>query len=160
MDGPALHPDVAPLGFLLGSWMGEGKGFYSTIEAFEYGEEIRVSHVGKPYLAYTQRTWSLDDGRPLHAESGFWRMAGPTRVELVVAHPNGHGEVAEGELHGQVISLASIGILSTSTAKSVVELERDLRVDGETLTYELRMAAVEQSLDGHLRAELRLGATH
>src|SRR5947208_5331356 len=83
VDGPALHPDVTPLGFLLGSWMGEGKGFYSTIEAFEYGEEIRVSHVGKPYLAYTQRTWSLDDGRPLHAESGFWRMAGPTSVELV-----------------------------------------------------------------------------
>jgi THAP4-like, heme-binding beta-barrel domain len=100
VEGPALHPDVAPLSFLLGSWMGEGKGFYSTIEPFEYGEEIRVWHVGKPVLPYAQRTWSLEDGRPLHAETGFWRMGGEDRVELVVAHPNGHAEVAEGTLHG------------------------------------------------------------
>src|SRR5437763_4833386 len=140
--------------------MGEGKGFYSTIAPFEYGEEVRISHVGKPFLAYSQRTWALDDGRPLHSEVGFWRMAGPSRVELVIAHPNGHAEVGEGDLDRTAISLASTGILSTSTAKSVVGIERDLRVDGETLTYELRMAAVGQALDGHLRAELRLGATH
>ena len=160
MDGPPLHPDVAPLGFLLGSWMGEGKGFYSTIEPFEYGEEIRVWHLGKPYLAYTQRTRALDDGRPLHGETGFWRMAGPGRVELVCAHPNGHAEVSEGDLDGASISLASTVIVSTSTAKALTKIERDLRVDGETLTYDLRMAAVGQPLDGHLRAELRLGATH
>ena len=160
MDGPPLHPEVAPLGFLLGSWMGEGKGFYTTIEPFEYGEEIRISHVGKPYLAYNQRSWALDDGRPLHGEMGFWRMAGATRVELVLAHPNGHAEVAEGELEGSSFSLASMGVVHTSTAKSVLALERDVRVDRETLTYDLRMAAVGQPLEGHLRAELRLGATH
>ena len=160
MDGPPLHPDVAALGFLLGSWMGEGKGFYTTIEPFEYGEEIRVSHVGKPYLAYSQRTWALDDGRPLHAETGFWRMGGPALVQLIVAHPNGHAEVAEGALEGSSFALTSTGIVQTSTAKSVLALERDVRVDGETLTYDLRMAAVGQPLEGHLRAELRLGATH
>ena len=100
MSGPELHPDVAPLGFLLGSWLGEGAGYYSTIEDFTYGEEVRVSHVGKPFLAYTQRTWSLDDGRPLHSESGFWRLSGGTRVELVIAHPSGIVEVEEGELSG------------------------------------------------------------
>ena len=160
MDGPALHPDVAPLGFLLGSWMGEGKGFYSTVAPFEYGEEIRVWHIGKPVLAFTQRTWSLDDGRPLHGEAGFWRMAGPGSVELVVAHPNGHAEVAEGRLEGTSISVASISLTRTSTAKQVDAIERDIRVDGEIMTYELRMAAVGQPLDGHLQAELRLGATH
>jgi hypothetical protein len=160
MEGPALHHDIRPLGFLLGSWMGEGKGFYTTIDSFSYGEEIRLWHVGKPYLAYTQRTWALDDGRPLHGESGFWRMAGDDRVELVVAHPNGHVEVAEGELRGTAMSLTSTAVVSTSTAKQVDEVERDLRVDGETLTYELRMAAVGQALEGHLRAELRLGSTH
>jgi hypothetical protein len=140
--------------------MGEGKGFYTTIEPFEFGEEIRVSHVGKPFLAYTQRTWALDDGRPLHSESGFWRTAGPGRVQLVVAHPNGHAEVAEGDLEGSAISLTSTTIASTSTAKRVDRIERDLQVVSETLTYELRMAAVGQPLEGHLRAELRLGATH
>jgi hypothetical protein len=160
VEGPALHPDVAPLGFLLGSWMGEGKGFYSTIEAFEYGEEIRVWHVGKPVLPYNQRTWSLDDGRPLHSESGFWRMAGAGRVELVVAHPNGHAEVAEGTLSGTSISTASISMARTSTAKQVDAIERDVRVDRDVMTYELRMAAMGRALDGHLQAELRLGATH
>ena len=160
MDGPALHPDVAPLGFLLGSWMGEGKGFYSTISPFEYGEEIRVWHVGKPFLAFTQRTWSLDDGRPLHGEAGFWRMAGPQRVELVIAHPNGHAEVAEGPLEGTSISTVSVSITQTTTAKPVDAIERDIRVDGEDMTYELRMAAMGRPLDGHLQAELRLGATH
>jgi hypothetical protein len=160
MDGPPLHPDVAAIGFLLGSWMGEGKGFYNTIEPFEYGEEIRISHVGKPYLSYTQRAWGLDDGQPMHGEVGFWRMAGPTRVQLIVAHPNGHAEAAEGDLEGSAISLASTGIVSASTAKQVLSIERDVRLDGGTLTYDLRMAAVGQPLDGHLRAELRLGATH
>jgi hypothetical protein len=160
VDGPALHPDVAPLGFLLGSWMGEGKGFYPTISPFEYGEEIRISHVGKPFLAYTQRTWALDDGRPLHGETGFWRMAGSGRVELVVAHPNGHAEVAEGRLAGTSISVVSIGMQHTSTAKPVDAIERDINVDGEVMTYSLRMAAMGEALDGHLEAELRLGATH
>jgi hypothetical protein len=160
VEGPALHSDVAALGFLLGSWMGEGKGFYSTIEPFEYGEEIRVWHVGKPLLAYTQRTWSLDDGRPLHGESGYWRTAGAGRVELVVAHPNGHAEIAEGTLEGKSISVASVSMARTSTAKQVDVIERDLNVVGEVLTYELRMAAMGRALEGHLQAELRLGATH
>lgn len=159
MEGPPLHPDVAPLGFLLGSWMGEGKGFYSTISPFEYGEEIRVWHVGKPVLNYTQRTWSLDDGRPLHAEMGFWRI-GDDRVELVVAHPNGHSEVADGRLEGTSISTVSTSIAHTPTAKQVDAIERDVRVDGEVMTYELRMAAMGKPLDGHLLAELRRGATH
>jgi len=158
VDGPALHPDIAPLGFLLGSWMGEGKGFYSTIEAFEYGEEIRVWHVGKPFLAYTQRTWALDDGRPLHGETGFWRMGGGRRVEVVVAHPNGHAEVAEGTVDGTSISVVSISMARTATAKQVDAIERDIHVVGESMTYELRMAAMGKPLDGHLHAELRLGA--
>jgi len=160
MEGPALHPDVAPLGFLLGSWMGEGKGFYSTIEPFEYGEELRVWHVGKPFLAFTQRTWSLDDGRPLHGEMGFWRLAGGFRVELVVAHQNGHAEVAEGGLEGRSVSVKSISMTPTPTAKQVDSLERDIKVDGEVMSYELRMAALGRPLEGHLLAELRLGATH
>jgi hypothetical protein len=87
-------------------------------------------------------------------------MSGPDRVELVIAHPTGHAEIAEGTLTGTSIALVSTGVIATSTAKSVTDLERDIVVDGERLTYELRMAAVGEELAGHLQAELRLGATH
>ena len=68
-----MHPDLAPVEFLLGTWEGAGKGVYSTIEPFTYNEEIRFTHVGRPFLVYSQRTWN-DDGQPMHAETGFWRF--------------------------------------------------------------------------------------
>jgi len=154
MSGPELHPDVAPLSFLLGSWIGEGAGQYATIEDFSYGEEVRISHVGKPFLAYTQRTWSLDDGRPLHAESGFWRLTGRTRVELVIAHPTGVVEVEEGELSGTSIALATTATAKTGSAKDVEQLTREVRVLHDELLYHLQMAAVGQPLQPHLTARL------
>ena len=154
MSRPELHPDVAPLGFLLGSWLGEGAGYYPTIQDFAYGEEIRVSHVGKPFLAYTQRTWSLDDGRPLHAESGFWRLTGGARVELVLAHPTGVVEVEEGELSGTSIALATVAVARTGSAKNIERMTRDVRVEHDELAYDLQMAAVGQSLQPHLNARL------
>jgi hypothetical protein len=154
MGAPELHPDIAPLSFLLGSWIGEGNGNYATIEDFEYGEEVRLSHIGKPYLAYTQRAWSLDDGRPLHGETGFWRLAGGSRVELVVAHPSGIVEVAEGELTGTSIALTTTATAKSASAKDVGQVTRDVRVVGDTLTYDLCMAAVGQPLQRHLAARL------
>jgi THAP4-like, heme-binding beta-barrel domain len=87
-------------------------------------------------------------------------MAGGDRVELVIAHPNGHAEVAEGTLAGTSLSLASTAIIHTATAKQVDAIEREVNVAGEVMTYSLRMAAMGEPLDGHLEAELRLGATH
>ncbi len=56
-DGePPLHPDLEPVAWLLGSWRGEGAGSFPTIQSFRYGEELRFWHVGKPFLAFAQRT--------------------------------------------------------------------------------------------------------
>lgn len=147
---------IEPLAFLVGTWRGEGKGEYPTIQPFAYGEEVAfVQPAGKPFLAYTQRTWSLDDGRPLHAECGYWRLAGPDRVELVLAHPTGVVEVEEGSLAGDgTITLAATSVATTATAKQVSRLERDIRVTGDVLQYVLRMAAVGQPLQHHLAATL------
>ena len=114
--------------------------------------------MGKPFLAYTQRTWALDDGRPLHGESGYWRTAGPSRVEVVLAHPTGVVEVEEGDLDDTTLTLATTAVVRTATAKLVERLERDVRVNGDVLTYEVRMAAVGQPLQHHLAAELQRGA--
>ncbi len=151
---PDLHPDVAPLGFLLGTWIGEGEGTYPTVAPFRYGEEIKVWHVGKPFLSYAQRTWALDDGRPLHGEAGYWRLKPQDRVELVLAHPSGQVEIEEGMVSGTRIELSSTLVGRTSTAKEVTALARQLTVRGHALSYTVDMAAMGQPLQPHLRAGL------
>jgi len=150
-----LHPDVAALAFLLGTWRGEGKGQYPTIAPFGYGEEIRFWHVGKPFLAYAQRTWALDDGRPLHGESGYWRGLPDGSIEVVLAHPNGIAELATGTVRGTTLACTSSSITRTPSAKAVTALARRITVDDDVLRYEVDMAAMDQPMQLHLTAALR-----
>lgn len=156
---PALHEDVRPLEFLIGAWRGEGAGRYPTINPFTYGEEVRFWHIGRPFLVYSQATWSLDDGSPMHGETGFWRPKPEARLEVVLAHPSGVVEVEEGSLavdRGAIrIELATITVGQTTTAKSVDALTRSFRGEGDSLSYSVGMAAVGQTLQHHLGAELR-----
>ncbi|SPM43427.1 hypothetical protein MNAB215_5653 [Mycobacterium numidiamassiliense] len=155
---PELHPDLEALAPLLGTWAGRGAGKYPTIQPFEYLEEVVFSHVGKPFLAYAQKTKSVADGRPLHAETGYFRVPAPGRVELVLAHPNGITEIEVGSytVTGDLIEidLATTSIGLTPTAKEVTALGRTFRIDGDQLSYSMRMAAVGQPLQDHLDAAL------
>ena len=164
LPAPPLHPDVGLLAGLVGSWRGEGVGEYPTIDTFSYTEEVTFGHVGKPFLTYGQRTRAGDDGRPLHAETGYWRAVAPEHVELVLAHPTGVSEIATGTVHVDpaddpagvtVIELVSTMIGLTPTAQSVTALERTFRLHGDTLDYTLRMAAVGEPMTHHLAASLR-----
>jgi hypothetical protein len=155
----AVHPDLGPLTRLLGTWAGEGEGRYPTIEPFRYREDVTFSHAGKPFVAYRQATVNLATGAPAHAESGYIRAVGPGRAELVLAHPTGIVEIAEGEVldqpDGVALHLLSTTVARTATAKEVTTVERRVTVSGDTLRYQVAMAAVGLPLQHHLAAELR-----
>lgn len=154
---PVLH---GPLSLLAGTWTGPGEGHYPTIDAFAYHERIQVTPVpGKPILAYVSTTTAADDGRRLHAESGFLRLTGDGGVELTVAAAPGVVEVCSGlvdlEATGPVVELTSDAVATTPTAKEVTATERTYRVEGDVLTYDISMAAVGEPLTHHLHATLR-----
>jgi THAP4-like, heme-binding beta-barrel domain len=169
---PDLHPAVAVLAPLLGTWVGRGAGEYPTIEPFDYVEEVTFGHAGKPFLTYGQRTNAGDDGRALHAETGYLRVPSPGRVELVLAHPTGITEIQEGtlsirattldrELHATAIGATTLdmelhatAIGRTASAKEVTALSRSIRVEDDELTYTLRLGALGHPLQHHLAATL------
>lgn len=153
---PALHGEVLAL---LGRWIGPGQGTYPTIAGFAYAEEIELVPVpGKALVAYRSSTRAADDGRALHGESGFLRLLGGGEVEMVVAAGPGIVETASGLVDdsgpGIEVVLASDAVVGTRTAKAVTATERTYRVEGDTLTYEISMAAVGEPLTSHLRATL------
>ena len=156
MANPLLHPDIAHLSWLLGSWVGTGSGEYPTIESFEYNEEISFGHVGKPFLAYTQKTRHGTTGLPLHAEAGYIRPVGRDRVEFLVVQPSGISESYEGTVDGTAILLESVSVTTTATAKDVSAVRRAITVDvdSKTLSYTMDMAAVGQELQHHLAGVL------
>lgn len=165
-----LHPAVDHLAPLLGTWRGGGRGDYPTIEAFEYAEEVTIGHVGKPFLAYSQRTKAVD-GAPLHAESGYLRPVGVQGLEMLLTHPSGIAEVLVGDVtvthFGLVVMLAAgidrlsgwagpegSRVVPAPTAKQVDAVERRISVDGDTMRYEVHMAAVGEPMTPHLEAAL------
>jgi hypothetical protein len=153
-----LHPDVASLAGLIGTWTGTGQGTYPTIEPFRYSESVEFGHVGKPFVAYRQSTVNLGSGLPAHAEAGYLRGVGGGRIELVLAQPSGIVEVAEGTVEplpgGFRVNLRTTSVTGTPTAKDVHSVERTIEVSGDTLRYDLAMSAVGQPLQHHLAAEL------
>jgi hypothetical protein len=156
---PQLHPDVAVLAPLLGTWEGSGTGEYPTIDDFTYLESITFSHVGKPFVAYTQRTRHPETSAPMHAETGYLRVPRPGSIEIVMAQPTGLAEIYEGAVVGDdaplVIDVRSTSINATPTAKEVTITERTISVTGDDLHYTFRMAAVGQPLQHHLSATLQ-----
>lgn len=150
---PKLHPDVAHLDFLLGTWRGPGRGDYPTIDAFEYVEEATYGHVGKPFLTYSQRTRG-GDGLPLHAEVGYLRPVGPEGIELVLSHPSGIAEIQVGTVSGTKLRLATTSVSLTPTAKDVRALTRSIDVSDDEMRYRIELAAVGQPLQFHLEATL------
>jgi hypothetical protein len=163
-SGPDLHPALLGLLPLVGVWRGRGKGGYPTIEDFDYAQEVRFSHDGRPFLAYESRAWLLDaEGRavrPAARETGWWRPVladgKPTdEVEVMLTHPTGFLELYLGRATGTTrFELVTDAVVRTSTAKEVTAGHRLYGIVDGALLYAYDMAAVGQGLTSHLSARL------
>ena len=161
--GPDLHPALGGLVPFIGVWRGRGSGEYPTIEPFEYAQEIRISHDGRPFVFYEARSWLVRDTgeaiRPAFREVGWWRavMADdrPTdEIEALFCAPTGIMELHLGKVDGTRLELATDAVLRTSTAKEVSAGHRLYGIVDRDLLYAQDMAAVGQSLRPHLAAKL------
>jgi len=162
--GPDLHPALTGLLPLVGVWRGRGQGGYPTIEGFHYAQEVRFSHDGRPFLAYSSRAWLIEpDGtpiRPSHREVGWWRPVvvdgKPTdELEVLLCSPTGLMELYLGRADGPTRwEIATDAVVRPATAKEVRGGHRLFGVVEGALLYAYDMAAVGQELQSHLSARL------
>jgi hypothetical protein len=154
-----LHPDCAPLVWMLGTWQGNGHGDYPTIEKFQYGQELIFTHDGRPFFHYMARSWIVDENgekvRDAAIETGFWRCRPEGHVEVLLAHSSGISEVWYGQAEDGKVEMKTAGVSFTESAKEVTSGHRMYgNVEGDLL-YAYDMAAVGQELQPHLWARLR-----
>lgn len=161
--GPELHPALRALRAYVGHWRGRGRGGYPTIEDFDYAQEIRISHDGRPFLAYESRAWLLDRQsrpvRPAGRETGWWRPVvrdgEPTgELEVLLTTPTGIMELHVGRVDGHKVELATDAVMRTATAKEVTAGRRLYGIVDGDLLYAQEMAAVGHRLAPHLSARL------
>jgi hypothetical protein len=161
-EGPDLHPALLGLLPFVGVWRGTGKGGYPTIEDFDYAQEVRFSHDGRPFLAYESRSWIIDaDGnpvRPAGRETGWWRPMPDDSVEVVLAHPTGIAEIYAGRVDGLKVELSTDVVARTATAKEVAGNHRLYGIVDGALMYAIDMAAMGHPLTPHLSAKLTRAA--
>jgi hypothetical protein len=161
--GPALHPSLNRLLPFIGLWRGRGGGSYPTIEPFEFAQEVRFAHDGRPFLSYESRAWLVTSGgekiRPAAREVGWWRpvMEGDQatdEIEALYCTPTGIMELHIGRIIGVRIEMATDAVVRTSTTKEVTAGSRVYGIVDRDLLYAQDMAAVGQPLTNHLVAKL------
>ncbi|CCI54295.1 FABP family protein [Nostocoides jenkinsii] len=154
-----IHPDVAKLAWLVGRWEGAGVVGYPTITSRNFGQEIVVSHDGRPFLEWQSRTWLLDgEGnleRPAARESGFWRVTPDGDAELLLTHPTGILELYYGTIEPARITLQTDGVIRSPQAKEYNAATRLYGLVDSKLMWAMDMAAVGQPLQSHASAELK-----
>jgi len=162
-----LHPDLMPVSWLLGTWHGNGKGEYPTIEPYAFEQEAVFAHDGRSFLHYFSRTWVTDDAGervgPGELETGFLRVGGGTagdsataghQIEMVLAHPAGYAEVWYGVIEGARLTLATDVVARTSTAKDYTAGQRMYGLVEGDLMYAYDMAAMDQPMQSHMWGRL------
>lgn len=106
--GPEINNACLPLLPLVGIWRGTGMfGNDPTDGPPQFGQQITVSHDGRPFLRYESVMWLLSPSGEVNGpgsrELGWFRPQPDGSIELLIAHAEGRIEV----FYGQPRSVAS-----------------------------------------------------
>ncbi len=149
------------LASLVGTWHGQGKGYFPTIAPFDYREALSFELRDAMTVHYQQVTekWIAADAvyETSHWESGFIRLLDNNSLELINSQSGGRGEILTGE-----ITIAPDATIFRFTNKQqindarMVATTRTFSLSGATLIYQMQMhtTAVAQ-LTPHLEAALQ-----
>jgi len=122
---------------------------------------LTCSHDGRRFLEWESRTWLLDDAgakvRPLAVELGFWRVLDDGEIELLLTHPTGILEMYVGRRDAAKpsVHLRTDGVLRSPAAKEYNAGTRMYGLVDSQLLWVMDMAAVGQSLQSHVSAQLK-----
>ena len=161
--GPDLHPALLGLLPFIGLFRGRGQGGFPEVEDFDFGQEIRISHDGRPFLHYESRAWLLDaDSKPIRMagrEIGWWRPVlvddrPGDEMEATMMTPTGVMELYIGRLAGTRLEMATDAVVRTPSAKEVTAGHRLFGIVDGALLYAHEMSAMGHSLEPHLSARL------
>jgi len=152
------HPATAQNVFdrLEGTWQGEGRGGYPTINSFDYREKLIFTRKNDSTLAYDQRTEKrmsgTDDFVTSHWENGFIGILENGDLELVNAQSGGRGEVLTGKIE-LVYSIIRLHFTSKTLMNDarMVSTARIFELEGDQLRYETKMSTTKvPNLSRHL----------
>jgi hypothetical protein len=161
--GPDLHPALLGLLPFIGLWRGRGQGGFPEPEDFDFAQEVRISHDGRPFLAYESRIWILDaDSKPVRMaerELGWWRPVlvddrPGDEMEATMMTPSGVMELYVGRVAGTRLEMVTDAVVRTPSATEVTAGHRLFGIVDGALLYAHEMSGQGQTLVPHLSARL------
>lgn len=157
---PTMNPAVAPLAWMIGRWEGVGVVGYPDMESRNFGQELVISHDGRPFLEVDSRTYLLnEDGskdRDSAREIGFFRFLENGEIELLLTHPTGILEMYVGrrEAERPVLNLATDGVMRSPAARDYTAARRMYGLVEQKLMWVMDMAAEGHPMTSHASAQL------
>lgn len=166
--GPDLHPALLGLLPFVGLWRGRGQGGFPADDDYNFAQEIRVSHDGRPFLRFESRSWLLDDdSKPAGewtVESGFWRPVlvdgrASDEMEATMITPDGTAELYLGKTIGTTrLEIEADAVAYTPSGLHVTGAKRLFGIVDGALLYAHEMAVDDSGLRPHMSARLlRIG---
>lgn len=166
--GPDLHPALLGLLPFVGLWRGRGQGGFPAPEDYDFAQEIRISHDGRPFLRFEARSWLLDEeSKPAGewiSESGFWRPVladgrATDEMEAVMINPDGVAEIYLGKVIGTTrLEIEADAIAYTPGGLHVTAGHRLFGIVEGALLYAHEQGVDDSGLRPHMSARLlRIG---